>query len=404
MKINVDYISIGIAHDEYLVSFPYFIERMKEIGCELLSDKDAIALGLEHGSDTFENSYNKTPQFGKAYPMSESVKQFSFLNRWFIFVKTQEILGEVSEISEFISNSEVSLKKPRQTKKLATVLEESIRENSSAATEIPRTIVEDLENEATSLMDSEGVAVESAESAESAVTPLQTIPVKPSSGAPERTKYTINEIFKFYFNAPFDDKLDMGDKEAARYISPQTPFKIRDFDDPKIIYPSIEHFMAAMVYRYGTNKPDLGATKFSSKGEIHQEYLRKALLESKGLQEEIPYDKNHELLNNEQTAIKEALRPANIKKNKAVVFNETSFTVMKDELLRKAVAYRYKNDERMRSILEAARKKGKYLLYYTEGTGRTNVDLGGVRKITGLIEGANKLGKIYMELANFKLS
>ena len=104
------------------------------------------------------------------------------------------------------------------------------------------------------------------------------------------------------------------------------------------------------------------------------------------------------LINNEITEIKAAIRPAAFKKYGAV-YNETNYIIKKDELLRKAVEYRYRNDERMIKILNAAKMKNKYLLYDSKSS--MSADMGGIRKVSGVIEGSNKLGKLYMELAGF---
>ena len=382
LKINVEFLSIGMPHDEYLVSFPYFIERMKEIGCELVSDTQAKELGLQHGTELFGKSYEKTKDYGKSYSMIPALKEFSFLNRWFIFVRTVDVLLEEDSV-------EGVLRKSLKESKLNSVLV------SEAA---PTTLVGE---NGTNLAATEEVAEEEREEREEREGEsefIRTIPVIPSSAGPQK-KYSINEIFKFYFDAPLKDyKLGINDNEAARYISPQTPFPIRDFDNPKVIYPSIEHFMAAMMYKYGTNKPDIAVTLFSSKGSIHQEFLRKRTEESHNLQKAIPYEKDHELLNNEITEIKAAIRPAAFKKYGAV-YNETNYIIKKDELLRKAVEYRYRNDERMIKILNAAKMKNKYLLYDSKNS--MSADMGGIRKVSGIIEGSNKLGKLYMELAGF---
>jgi len=406
-KINVNFISIGASHDEYLVSFPYFIEKMKAIGCELLSDEKAKEIGLAHGSEMFGETYKSAKDYGKSYKMSKAEMDFSFLNRWFIFVKTQDVLASKEEPEEEFVPINTIREKPtaKVLPSLKKVIRETLADKVLSKEEGARNVVVD----SVKLMNKEGVAVsedavEEEDDAEEAGenTFLRTIPVAKSSAALSKI-YTSNQIFKFYFNAPMSkDELKMNDKEAARYISPQYPFQIRDFDDPKIIYPSIEHFMAGMVYKYGTNKPDLADTLFSRTGSVHQKLLRKRLLASKGGQEAIPYDVDHDILNEELADIRIELRPITIIKTHNAVFNETNFTIKKDELLRKAVTYRYNNDERMRKILLAANKAGKYLLYHTVGNIRTNANLGGIRKTSGVIDGSNKLGKLYMELAGFK--
>uniref|UniRef100_A0A6C0D798 mRNA (guanine-N(7))-methyltransferase n=1 Tax=viral metagenome TaxID=1070528 RepID=A0A6C0D798_9ZZZZ len=399
-KINVDFISIGNPHDEYLVSFSYFVERMKEVGCELLNETQANALGLKNSTNMFGTSYDMAKQFGKNYIMSDSVKKFSFLNRWFIFVKSRDIVPEVVSEEEF-----VPITKSKKTMKLATPTVQAVAQVLEKNSEPERIVVTKNQTPENLLTREEENVVEAVkeDTAErthaktAAAAAERTIPVELGTAAPVRKAYASNQVFNFFFDAQLDDKLKIGDKESARYISPQTPFRIKDTDDPSIVYPSIEHFMAAMVYKYGTTNPDLAKTLFSREGTIHQAYLRRRKLETKDETVPLSYDKDHELINEEINDIKAELRHAAFKKYK-VVYNESNYLVKKDELLRKAVEQRYKKDERMRKILEGARKAGKYLLYYTKSSIK---NLGGMRKTNGTIEGDNKLGRLYMELAGF---
>lgn len=394
-KINVDFISIGTPHDEYLVSFNYFVERMKEVGCSLLTDEQAKEVGLRNGTNMFGTSHDMSKQFGKNYVMSDAVKKFSFLNRWFIFVKSREVVSDY----EFDATS----KKP--TLKEKTFEQMSKQEAVLEKTTAPQTVVvvkknqtpEDLVSLEESKVEEEVEADKTRRTVKGSNVLERTIPVEQLTMAPGSKIYSSSQVYNFYIDAALDDKLKIDDKEAARYLSPQTPFRIHDLDDPSIIYPSLEHFMAGMTYKYGTTNPDLAKILFSREGTIHQAYLRKRKLETKDETKPLPYDKDHELIKEEINDVKAELRPAAFKKHK-VVFNESNFLIKKDELLRKAVEQRYKKDERLRKILEAARKSGKYVLYYTPSTVK---NLGGVRKATGTIEGDNKLGRLYMEFAGF---
>jgi predicted NAD-dependent protein-ADP-ribosyltransferase YbiA (DUF1768 family) len=109
-------------------------------------------------------------------------------------------------------------------------------------------------------------------------------------------------------------------------------------------------------------------------------------------------DRDYDLLEEEMKRVREAIRPPTMKKY-GVTINVVEWAKRKDEVLRKALRYRWENDKRLRTILEAARSQGKVLLYYTPGASSSN--LGGVRREDGSIEGDNKIGRILMELANF---
>jgi predicted NAD-dependent protein-ADP-ribosyltransferase YbiA (DUF1768 family) len=74
------------------------------------------------------------------------------------------------------------------------------------------------------------------------------------------------------------------------------------------------------------------------------------------------------------------------------------WATVKDEVLRDALKQRWEQDVKLRKIIEAVRNQGKILLFYTPGAA---ANLGGIRRDDGSIEGDNKIGRIWMELANF---
>ena len=408
MKINVGFISIGKPHDEYLVNFNYFTTRMNENGFELLNANELKEIGLQNSTNLFSNSYEMSTKSGKNYIMSDAVKQFSFLNRWFVFRKKQDVVVQEKDDEEFV---------PLQKKKTLSVgfapmskdinvVDEGDEEESVTPTtlnKIPNAIKTVQIAEETKPVDK---TVQIAEETKPIDTNIQvpvnierTIPVEKVIGIPKGKTYALNEVFNFYIDAALDDKkLRIGDKGAARYLSPQTPFRIEDPDDKSIVYPSIEHFLAGMMYKYGTDKPQLAQSIFSREGTIHQSFLRRRLIEYESKQKPIPDDKDHDFIKEESEEIKLAIRPAAFRKNKAI-FNEAKFVTKKDELLQYAVEQRYKKDERLRKIIEAARKANKYLLYYTHGA--SGVNMGGKRKADGTIEGDNKLGNLYMKLGGY---
>ena len=93
------------------------------------------------------------------------------------------------------------------------------------------------------------------------------------------------------------------------------------------------------------------------------------------------------------------MRTPYLKRYKATV-DEGKWATVKDEVIDEAITQRWTKDARFRKIVEAARERGKYLLYYTPGSTTSNV--GGVRSVaTGKIEGENKIGKVMMELAGY---
>ena len=85
MKIDVEFISIGQKLSEYLVSWPFLKSKMDEIGLELLNVDELRDFGLRESSNMFNVSYKMAADNRDRYDMSPAQKQFSFLNRWFIF-------------------------------------------------------------------------------------------------------------------------------------------------------------------------------------------------------------------------------------------------------------------------------------------------------------------------------
>jgi hypothetical protein len=406
MKINVGFISIGKPHDEYLVNFSYFTTRMKENGFELLNANELKEVGLQYSTNLFSNSYEMSTKSGKNYIMSEAVKQFSFLNRWFVFRKKQDIVVQEKDDEEFVplqKKKTLSVGFAPMSKDIEVVDEGADTEEES---ETPNTLNKIPNVTETKPLETKPLETKPLEETDTTTKNIQlpvnverTIPVEKIIGIPKGKTYALNEVFNFYIDAALDDKkLRIGDKGAARYLSPQTPFRIEDPDDKSIVYPSIEHFLAGMMYKYGTDKPQLAQSIFSREGTIHQSFLRRRLIEYESKQKPIPDDKDHEFIKEESEEIKLAIRPAAFRKNKAI-FNEAKYVTKKDELLQYAVDQRYKKDERLRKIIEAARKANKYLLYYTHGA--NGVNMGGKRKADGTIEGDNKLGNLYMKLGGY---
>ena len=183
----------------------------------------------------------------------------------------------------------------------------------------------------------------------------------------------------------------MGDANAGRWLSPNALFPIRDPEEAGVEYPSVTHFLAGMTLKYGAKKSDLAKTLFSSAGSIHQRF--QAMRVSKSASED-------EILKQEIEAVKKALMPSDLRAYK-VKIDIADWNAKKDEVLRDALEQRWTRDARLHRIVETARNRGKYLLYYTSSSG-AGAWLSGVRKSTGVIEGENKVGRILMELAGFR--
>ena len=426
LGIEVEFISIGAPHREYLVPFNYLKKRMLEIGCELLTAAELKEVGLEQSTSLFDVSYDMAVKARQKFPMSDAVKQFSFLNRWFIFRrKTEKVLDKgavdamVPVASSALPPSAPPVSEKKKPRIVDTTLKATLAKNQKKLqelkAEVPTTPAEKKEVEAlekqveedkkkiatvnaavaaAAVKEAEGLSLEEAlpVAAPAAPAALRTIPVA-ATAVPSAT-YAVGEVFQFYAGAALQDKLKMGDKGAGRWLAPQAPFPI---EEEGVQYPTLEHYMAAMLYKKATNKPELAMSLFSRDGAIHQEYVRQRLGETAGGTKLLSEERDFELLKQEAEDVRAAIRPAELKKRK-VAFDAGAWASVKDEVLRVGLKQRWEKDARLRKIIEAARAQGKILLYYSPGAA---TNLGGVRKDDGRIEGDNKIGKIWMELANF---
>jgi hypothetical protein len=94
LPINVEFISIGTAHKEYLVSFDFLKKKLGDMGFRLLNAAELKAIGLKQSTSMFRESYKMASEAGsknKFNMPSKAVKDFSFLNRWFIFKRFDDI-------------------------------------------------------------------------------------------------------------------------------------------------------------------------------------------------------------------------------------------------------------------------------------------------------------------------
>jgi hypothetical protein len=353
LGIDVEFVSIGTTHVEYLVPFNVLKSKLAEIGLEV------------HSSEMFEVTHAAAERKGRKYPMAEVVREFSFLNRWFIFKRVargpaaaaapEPIPESEPLVQEIIDDAPIEMSGP--------VVKEMAIEAVRAVEEIQRTI--------------------------------------PTTAAAIGRRFEPNEIFLFYPDARLVDSLGINDPGAGRWLSLNAPFPIidREEDDTEVKYPTIEHYMAAMKYKKATNKPELARSLFAQDGAIHQEFESKRLIETQAGKRPMTQDRDSELLKEEAIRVKSETMPQKMKLYRAA-YNEAAWASVKDDILMGALRQRMQTDARFKRAVEAAKSKGKYLLYYTGPSGAS--ELGGVRKTaTGMIEGENKVGRFIMNLANF---
>jgi len=425
LAVDIEFISIGTEQREYLVPFEMLKNKMKEIGCELLTTAECKELGLKNSTELFEQTYDSASRAGQKFAMSPTVKQYSFFNRWFIFKRRSGASAPEGETVPLSSLPAVGQSKEPESKQPESK-EDSKEDNSPPSSGNSRAVggaggppapaaalgtsgaggVRQLTIKPSVAVREPplegGGGSTGAAQAQAAKTALgvdmHTIPVSAPAG--ERKKYALAEVFQFYNDAALQDKLKLGETDSARWLAPSSPFPIMDED---VEYPSLEHYIAAMKYKLATNKPELAERIFSSKsGSIHQEALRTRATETGQGSRALTAERDHELLKAERKKVLDesaAAGATGMKKYKAT-FDEGKWFSIKDDILRKGLTQRWERDARLRKIVEAAKAKGLVLLYYT-GPG-SGSDLGGKRTGEGFIDGENKIGRILMELAGWR--
>jgi len=371
LAVDVEFISIGATHKEYLVPFEFLKKKLSDIGFELLDAKEQAELGLNSSTNTFDVSYGMAERGGKKYSMPQSVKDFSFLNRWFIFKRKGETAVPVM---------------PK-----ITLADTAATADTAAAAD-----ADAVDSDAESAVDAVN-ADDADANAENATKPLET-------GLPARDKkFSEVEIFRFGTDARQADLIGLKDEKGkkdlniGRWMSLSAPFPIPDPDDPAVKYPTVEHYLAGMKLKLGSNKPNLAKDLMSSTGRIHQDFVLKRRAES--VKPESARD--FELLAEEANDVRKKMTKTYLNQYR-VSFDDVKWIPIKDKVLMDALQYRWDHDKRFHAGVEAARALGKYLLYSTKIAAVAS-ELGGTRSLTtGIIEGENKVGRFIMELAGFK--
>lgn len=396
MAIDVEFVSIGTKQREYLVPFKLLVAKMKEIGCELLTPAEAKAVQLNASTNLFDVSYAMAEKAGKKYTMEESVREFSFLNRWFIFQRkgaAPTVAAVELAAAEAVPATEAEARAEVEVPEVAAVEAANLGAESAA---MPTAVVPSETIVPPTLTIRRKKTATAAPTPAAGISVIREVPV--SAPVAAGRSFAPAEIFQFYGEASLKDVLKIGDPGAGRWLSPGAPFPIKDPRDGKM-YPSVEHYYAGMKYKLATDKPALAISLMSQEGRIHQKYLAQRQAETGAGARPLSQDRDTELLKMEIAEVKAESRPQAMAKYGAV-YDDAAWLSIKDTVLREGLTYRWTHDKRLRAAVEGARNAGKYLLYYTGSA--SGSELGGKRRPEdGVIDGANKVGKILMELANF---
>lgn len=423
MAIDVEFVSIGTKQREYLVSYELLRQKLETIGLVPLTPEECRKLGLTASTNLYDASYAMSK---KKYAMDAAVKEFSFLNRWFIFKRKgakaaaaavdadeveEAVAAEIGEeINNAIAGTQARIPQPlvategntapgaepiamaAEATPAVGVSTVKIRRKKPAIQTISNAINE-LNPDALAAGMAAASPSRGFQAAPESV--IREVPV--TAGVGEKKTFAPAMVFQFYPDASVKDVLKVGDPDAGRWLSLIAPFPIKD-EETGVVYPSVEHFYAGMKYKLATDKPALATSVMSQQGTVHQKYLRQRQEETGAGARALSSDRDWTLLKEEGAEVKRQSRPEAIAKYGAM-YNDAAWLAAKDDVLRTALAYRWKHDKRLRAAVEGARKANKYLLYYTGSA--SGSELGGKRTMEGLIDGANKVGKILMELANF---
>jgi hypothetical protein len=275
LPIDVTFISLGEeVHTEYLVSFPYLLQRLREYGFRLLNEEEQKDAGLLHSTNTFDESYKMIPPKDQKnkYPMNPRVKAYSFTNRWLI-VKRDEINeivvppedddGYGTSIIASIGESDGAALANQENRVLGQLTEEEIEAREQAGRD----------------------AVREASSAQSAKSKSY-VPTAEDLADPSffgggkniwshSSEYTPDTVFLFGPEVSLTSNLlEREDKFYVRRLSPSWQFMIKE-EGTEEEYPSLEHFWAAMkVLHAGKGSKTslkLLAQSFTCDGAIHRE-------------------------------------------------------------------------------------------------------------------------------------
>jgi len=358
LTIDVDFISIGDTHPEYLVSFPYLQSRLAEAGLDLLTVEEYGALGLPASTQMFGDTWNFANATGKPYNMSEAEKRMSFLNRWYVFVRRSDRRPAPPAL---VTAAAPSL-----------VAEEGVNSAASSAYGA---------NSATSAVAGSFTESKTAYGADEAVG-LDVIDL-PSSA--EDKQYRIDAA-----TVTPDLRLGVELSDWPRYMTTGTLIEIADSVNPTIKYPSVEAAIASAKYQRATNKPELGPKLFAVEGSVHQKYEAER---AKAAGDEAAIRR---ATDDELNMIRTVSGKNSVKKYKGE-WNQAAWDAARDEVYRTYLSERYRVDARFRIIVQMIKEKGGEILF-VNGVDPSPLGVG-VRADGSLAGGDNLVGKWIMDLA-----
>jgi hypothetical protein len=360
VPVTVDFMAAGESRTEYLVSWQYLQQRLAEIGLEPLIPEEIEALALPAYSQMFSETLAVAESEGKPYEMSEAIRRFAGMHRWWVFRRRADRRPESRPVTA--ARAPVALTQLAPPTELALAPPPAGGQEAAAAVQI------ELPEEAPPAAMGEPFLV-GAGSGESGV----------------------------------NDDMRLGPefKDWQRYLTLYAQFEIEDVADPTVKYPSVEAAMAA--FKLNSAAPDPAAAKppvpnygtkqYRVEGSNHQEYERKrAALRKDGVEDWKQFEKY-----NYQEAI--AIRKSCLStafKGYGLLWNKEQWDATKMDMYRAYLKQRFDRDERFRAMLQAIAARGGEILY---ANGKEPSDIGvGVNVAGEIVGGGNAIGQIMTRL------
>jgi hypothetical protein len=275
---------------------------------------------MVNSTATFDVSWEMARKKGEKFPMTSAIKEFSFLNRWFIFKrKRQESMAAATVAEEASRPTSESPSSGTSARAAATVPRgraENLAANARAVGMAATTVQREAAAAAANLRNERTVQVARAIASATPEMAAQnaTVEVAPGPAAAGERAYTKGEVFLFYGKAALnDDQLRMKDPGAGRWLAPSARFPIEDLET-KAIYPTVDHYIAGMRIKLATDKPELAETLFGREGSIHQKFLADRLSLTNAGTKPLSEEEDARLLEAEVAAVRDAMREPFLKR------------------------------------------------------------------------------------------
>jgi hypothetical protein len=375
LAIDVDFISIGETHTEYLVSWAYLQAQLATAGFELLTATECTELGLPASSQMFSETWAAAQAAGETYAMSDAVQRFSFLNRWYVFKRRSDRRPNPPSAVP-VRAPPVGLTEVRPER-----LESAAPAAAGPALSAIVEATEGKEDETES-----GTGVEQKEAAPQL--DVIELPPEPAAEVAPKGPFLVN-----YKNRTPDLRLGEALKDWSRYMSLGTLVEIPDRTDPSIKYPSVEAAIASARYQIATNKPEEGPAQFRVEGLLHQQFERQRQEHrDKGVDQEILEND----VDNQMTRTRIDSGKAKVVRKAGTTWSDDAWLAGRESVYRDYIQKRYEVDARFKSMINAIRATGEEILF-ANGTEPNALGVGVLVDGT-IVGGENMVGKIMMSL------